>query len=187
MDDTLLETPRLRLRHFRTADAADVYAHCRDPELTRYTSWEHHTTPATAEGFIRAQRDHYARGSAAPLAIADRDTDRVLGAIGFYALTREDLRGEFGFWLGRAHWGQGLATEAAAAMVAHGLGPLGLVRVQAVCHVENLASARVLEKAGLALEGVMRRYAWKRGAPFDVRLYAAVAPARPAGPATSAP
>ncbi len=177
MDDFTLETSRTRIRPFREADAADVYAHCRNPELTRYTSWEHHTAIATAEGFIRAQREHYARHEPATWAIADRVSDVVMGAIGFYALEREARRGEFGFWIGRAHWGHGLTTEAAKAVVAHGLGPLGLVRIEAICHVDNLASARVLEKAGMQLEGVKRRYAWKRGHTFDVRLYAAVAPA----------
>lgn len=176
MDDLALETARTRIRPFREADAADVYAHCRHPELTRYTSWEHHADITTAEGFIRAQRACYARRQPGAWAIADRVSDVVMGAIGFYALEPEGRRGEFGFWLGRAHWGHGLATEAARAVLAHGLGPLGLVRVQAICHVENLASARVLEKAGMQLEGVMRRYAWKRGRTFDVRLYAAVAP-----------
>lgn len=176
MDHPVLETARARLRPFRPDDAPAVYAHCRDPALARYTSWEHHADATIAEGFIRAQREHYARHEPATWAIADRATDAVLGAAGFYDLATAARRGEFGFWLGRAHWGQGLATEVATTMVAHGLGPLGLVRVQAICHVENHASARVLEKAGMALEGVMRRYAWKRGRTFDVRLYAAVAP-----------
>lgn len=171
-----LETPRTRIRPFRAPDAAAVYAHCRDPEVTRFTSWEHHASPTIAEGFIRAQLEQYARGGLGTWAIADRASDAVMGAIGFYELAREARRAEFGFWLGRAHWGKGLTTEAARAVLAHGFGAMGLVRVQAICHVENEASARVLEKAGLRLEGVMRRYAWKRGVTFDVKLYAAVAP-----------
>ena len=169
-------TSRLRIRPFRPADAPAVYAHCRDPELSRYTTWEHHATVATAEGFIRSELARDPRTRAATWAIADPATDVVMGAIGFYQVEREAARGEFGFWLGRAHWGQGLATEAARAMVAHGFGALGLVRVQAVCHVDNAASARVLAKAGLEREGVLRRYAWKRGRAFDVALYAAIAP-----------
>lgn len=176
MDHPVLETARARIRPFRAADAALVFEHCRDPEVARYAVWEPHADVSVAEGFIRAQREHYARHEPGTWAIADRETDAALGAAGFYDLATAARRGEFGFWLGRAHWGQGLATEVATAMVAHGLGPLGLVRVQAICHVENHASARVLEKAGMTQEGVLRRYAWKRGRTFDVRLYAAVAP-----------
>ena len=56
--------------------------------------------------------------------------------------------------LARSAWGQGIATEAAAALVAHALGPLGLPRVVAVTYPENRASQRVLDKLGFERRGI---------------------------------
>jgi ribosomal-protein-alanine N-acetyltransferase len=171
-----LETARLRIRPLRDDDAPAMYAFCREPALTRYTSWEHHADPDVARAFIRDQHAAAVRGLLPVWAIADRETDALRGAIGLYDHLPAVRRAEFGFWVGGPHQGRGIAVEAARAVVAYGFEAMDLVRVQAICHVENGASARVLERAGLACEGTLRRYAWKRGAPFDVRMYAAIAP-----------
>jgi len=64
---------------------------------------------------------------------------------------------EVAYRLARSAWGQGIATEAAGALVAHALGPLGLVRVVAVTYPENRASQRVLDKLGFERRG-LREY-----------------------------
>ncbi len=66
---------------------------------------------------------------------------------------------ELGFALGRRFWGRGVMTVAVLAVVTWSLGPAELRRVWAACDVENAASARVLEKAGLACEGRRPRFA----------------------------
>lgn len=74
----------------------------------------------------------------------------------------------------RSEWGKGYATEACRAMVALGQS-LGFARIDARCHAAHEASARVLEKSGMTLEGVLRRYDMfpNLGAePQDVRVYA---------------
>jgi RimJ/RimL family protein N-acetyltransferase len=57
--------------------------------------------------------------------------------------------------LNRAYWGHGYATEAVLAILDFGFQKLGARRISAWCHAANLASGRVLAKAGLHLE---RRY-----------------------------
>ena len=64
----------------------------------------------------------------------------------------------FGYCLARDTWGHGIATEAARAFVASVLENPAICRIQAYCDVENRASARVLEKVGLELEGTLRQY-----------------------------
>jgi RimJ/RimL family protein N-acetyltransferase len=59
---------------------------------------------------------------------------------------------EEGFWLAHAYWGNGLATEAAQAVMDYGFGTLGLQRIVAVVHPENRASLRVLQKLGMTFE-----------------------------------
>lgn len=85
----------------------------------------------------------------------------------------ERVGAEIGYWLGRALWGRGIATEAVRAVTAHAFGTLGLRRVFALPFARNAASCRVLEKAGYVREGLLRRSALKDGVLLDQALYAA--------------
>ena len=73
---------------------------------------------------------------------------------------------EIGWWLARACWGQGLATEAARAALQHGFERAGLARIVAVALAANRASIHVMEKLGMKYEREMIH----RG--FQVVLYA---------------
>jgi RimJ/RimL family protein N-acetyltransferase len=66
---------------------------------------------------------------------------------------------EIGFALGRRSWGQGLMTEAVRSVVVWAFEPVHVIRVWATCDVENPASAKVLEKAGLQREGLLKAHA----------------------------
>ena len=81
-----------------------------------------------------------------------------------------------GFWLGKAHWGRGVMTEAVTAVTRHAIAHMELDRVFAAVFGVNLASMRVLEKAGYRREGRMRRSAVKDGRSLDQILFAAVRP-----------
>lgn len=86
----------------------------------------------------------------------------------------ERVGAELGYWLGESVWGRGIATAAVRLVTAWGFEERGLERVWAVPFTRNAASARVLEKAGFAREGLMRRSAIKDGEVLDQWLYAAV-------------
>jgi len=83
--------------------------------------------------------------------VIDRGSGEFLGYAGL-----QHLEGgpevEIAYYLGRAAWGRGLATEIARALVAHAFADLGIDRVVAVVRPENTASQRVLGKAGLRFE-----------------------------------
>lgn len=84
----------------------------------------------------------------------------------------ERFSAEIGYWLGEPFWGRGIATAALRGTVAHALRELELVRIFALPFSTNLGSARVLEKAGFSLEGILRSSAVKEGRFLDQRLYA---------------
>jgi RimJ/RimL family protein N-acetyltransferase len=73
------------------------------------------------------------------------------------------IEGDLGFIFSKDVWGMGYATEAARAMVRAGFEELGLTRIFATCDVANGASARVLEKAGLARVATLDRHRYARG------------------------
>ncbi|MFA7249774.1 MAG: GNAT family N-acetyltransferase [Dehalococcoidia bacterium] len=83
---------------------------------------------------------------------------------------------EIGYWLAEPHWGRGIMTEAARAITAYGIERLSLRRIEAGVFERNLASARVLEKAGYVLEGRLRRAVIKDGEVMDTLVYAYVRP-----------
>lgn len=71
----------------------------------------------------------------------------------------DSFRADFGYGIARQYWGNGYTTEAVKVIIGWALKQPNIYRVWAICDVENLASARVLEKAGLQKEGILRRFA----------------------------
>lgn len=99
----------------------------------------------------------------------------AVGGIGVHPMTDVHRRtAEVGYWLGRAWWGRGIASEALAAVVDYAFSAFDLVRLEAQVYEWNPASARVLEKCGFRLEGRMRKRVTKDGETIDSLLYALV-------------
>ena len=79
--------------------------------------------------------------------------------------------GEIGYWLGDAHWGQGIASSAFALFLTYVWDTFDVERLEARVFAWNPASARVLEKNGFVLEGTRRKAIHKDGEFVDERLY----------------
>jgi RimJ/RimL family protein N-acetyltransferase len=102
---------------------------------------------------------------------------RAGGGIGF--VLKDDVErvsAEIGYWLGEPFWGRGIMTEAVKAVTKYAIQAHRLTRVFAVPFEWNLASFRVLEKAGYLLEARLRRSAIKDLHVVDQLLYAYVVP-----------
>ena len=101
--------------------------------------------------------------------------DEAVGGIGFYPQHDvERVSAEIGYWLGEPFWGRGIATEALKALTAFAVERDRLTRLFAVPFASNVASCRVLEKAGYLLEGRLHRSAIKDGVLQDQCQYAYV-------------
>ncbi len=108
-----------------------------------------------------------------PEAFAIEVDGECAGMIGLHPLGDVHRRSaELGFWLGRAHHGLGIVSEAAPRIVAHGFArDPELVRIEARVHDWNAPSARVLEKTGFVLEGRLRLAVWKDGELCDLLVF----------------
>ena len=149
-----LTTEHLRLRPLEASDAdplLEVYSH----PLVEAWIGPHSLQRVTDE--IAFQRASQAERGWSVWAVETLDDGRFLGDCGLQPLEHKGPEVELGYDLHPDVWGQGLATEAARAVVDAALGPLGLERVVAVVKPAHAASRRVLEKAGL-------REAGRRGA-----------------------
>jgi len=99
----------------------------------------------------------------------------AVGGIGYtmqYDVGRRSA--EIGYWLGEDFWGRGIATEALIAVTDHAFANHDLCRIFAHVFDWNQASARVLEKAGFAFEGRMRKSVTKEGQTIDQLMYAMI-------------
>ena len=86
-------------------------------------------------------------------------------------ISEQDQHAELGYWVGRTYWGQGICTEAAAAVVKFAFEDLALHKVHAHHMTRNPASGRVLQKVGMLQEGVLRSHVRKKGVFEDIAFY----------------
>ena len=84
---------------------------------------------------------------------------------------KKDNIAEIGYWVGRRHWGKGLATEAAKLIVREGFKKLKLHKIYATHHPKNIASGRVMQKLGMKYEGTLRQHVKSRGKYRDMVHY----------------
>jgi RimJ/RimL family protein N-acetyltransferase len=150
-----LTTTRLALRPIGAADTSSIFTYASDPDATRFMNWPCHRALAESETFARRCVTCWQDGSAFPWALVLRESGDVVGAI---ELRTRPPKADFGYILRRAFWRQGFASEAASAVVAWAMAQPAIYRVWATCHPDNIASARVLEKAGLRPEGRLARW-----------------------------
>ena len=137
-----LKTARLTLRPQLPADAAAMFAILSDPESMRFWNRPAVIRLAVVEALIREQQAAMADGLCRYWTVICAED--AIGSVDLSMI--ESGSAELGFLLRRDCWGKGLATEAAAAVIAHGFGRLGLARLAAAVQTGNRAAARVLEK-----------------------------------------
>ncbi len=146
--DGLLQTHRLTLRELTLADGPALASILADPEVMRYSVRGVMSTAATLE-FIQWCIDCCVDSGVAPWAVVDNASGALAG---FCGLNAEQVDGadeiELGYRLAPRFWGRGLATEAVRVALDHGFGVLGLASVIAIVQPENVASVRVIQKAG---------------------------------------
>jgi RimJ/RimL family protein N-acetyltransferase len=156
------ETARLYARPPRVEDAEAAFAaYAADPEVTRYVAWKPHRELSTVRAYFGACAHHWRTTSGLegnyPWLLFLRDTNALVGSISV-ELEIPTHSAMFGYVLARPHWGHGLTTEALRYLVDWALAQPKIFRTWAVCDVDNPASARVMEKAGMTREGILRRW-----------------------------
>jgi 8-oxo-dGTP diphosphatase len=176
----VLESDRLILRPLAPGDADPITALVNDWEVVRYTAMiPYPYQRQMAVDFIQSQAG--LDGSASfNLAITRKADGQLIGCIGLIRSTGAEM-GELGYWLGKSCWSQGYASEAVARLIDFAFSDLGMRSLIASAVPTNLASHRVQEKNGFAMDGAEEIAAPARGHPLQVirrRLDAANWPPR---------
>ena len=165
-----VETERLVLRRPRPEDAEAIFArYASDAEVTRLLSFSRHRSIVDTRTFLEWSEAEWTRWPAGPYLVESRESGTLVGSTGLSFETPR--RAATGYVFARDAWGRGYASEALRQVVATAR-ESGVLRLYALCHAENPASLRVLEKCGFACEGTLRRYAefpnLRPGEPLDV-------------------
>lgn len=151
------ETDRYVLRRPRPRDAEAIFqGYATDGEVTRYLGWAPHRHVGETEAFLASIAREWEDGTGFPLVVAPREARDTLIGMFHPHLRRSTVN--YGYVLRADRWGQGCATEILRWLVGHALSHPAIHRTEAFCDVANAASARVMEKAGMSREGVLRRY-----------------------------
>jgi len=166
-----LKLTRSTLRPWRVGDEASLVRNANNRRVWRNLARLPHpyTLNDADEWIARAG----AKLPATDFAIVVRD--EAVGGIGI-EIGRDVFHrsAEIGYWLGEAHWGRGIATEAVRAITEYAFVTFDLCRLHAGVFEWNPASMRVLEKAGYELEARHRKNVTKDGETIDRLVYALV-------------
>ncbi len=145
-----LDAARIRLRPLRPADGAAIERLAGEWEVARYLARVPHPYPP---GEARRWIEALAAGEEVAFAIERRADRALIGCCGY--TLEPDGTPDIGYWLGRAYWGQGLATEAVGRLLAHLFEDLGAARASASALPENPASIRLQQRLGFAYAGAV--------------------------------
>ena len=160
----LLETQRLVLRPFRAGDGAAMFR-----------NWAVHESAEASEQRVLHWAEERKRPSFYQWAIELRAIGEPIGSI---SVVRQDAvvgEAEIGYCIGRRWWGQGLTAEALRAVVRFLITEVGVNRVCARHDVSNPNSGRVMEKAGMTKEGVLRAAGRNNRGVVDMAVYSILA------------
>ena len=152
-----LVTHRLILRRFRAEDAEDMFTNwASDLEVTRFLTWPAHSGISVTRSVLDSWIARYQDGGFFNWAIEWKETGRVIGSIAAVSLDEEKEAAVIGYCLSRAFWGRGIMPEALRAVMDYLFDTVGIRRISAQHDANNPKSGRVMEKAGLKREGVLR-------------------------------
>ena len=166
-------TERLLLRDFVETDWQAMLAYQQKPLYLRYNPWTERSAEdvrAFLQMFLDNQKEE--PRNKFQLAVTLKSTGQLIGNCGVRRESADAFEGDIGYELDPDHWGKGYATAATRPILKFGFEEMKLHRICAYCVPENTASAHVLEKLGMRLEGHLRENRFYKNRWWDSLVYA---------------
>jgi RimJ/RimL family protein N-acetyltransferase len=170
----LITTARLLLRPFTHDDVDDVWVYQRQPEVAEHLLWEPRDRAQTQASVAQmATETQLAKeGDCLTLAVVWPQTGRVIGQVELVWLNEASRQGEIGYIFNPRYGGQGLATEAVRALLDLAFTQFNAHRVIGRCSADNVASANLMARLGMRLEGHHLSNTFNKGRWRDELVYA---------------
>ena len=149
MTDIILESKRLYLKEFTDNDIDDYFRLNSDPDVMKCIGREPETDINVIKENIKKIRKYYLNNPGFGVWASYKKQSNEF--IGFFELAHLDNTEEIevGYRLLKGYWDQGFATEMTKVLIDYGFNKMGLEQIAGITHHNNIASQRVLEKAGL--------------------------------------
>lgn len=163
-----MESERIFLRPFVIGDVEEVFAVCRDFNVTKYLPLPYPYTLDMAKSWISSQEEN--KDKRLEFAVILKSNNKLIGSIGL-GIENTDRHGEVGYWISPDYWGKGYATEALKLLIDFAFKKLKFHKIYAKHYVENPASGKVMQNCGMSLVGTLKDHSFKNGKFNDVKLY----------------
>ncbi len=152
-----IETERLILRRLEVSDAPAMFNNwANDDEVAKYMRWDTHKNVEVTQSYLEMCLSEYENLNYYHWGICLKSGE-LIGSIGALGVSDIDEKAEAGYCIGRAFWGNGYVPEALKAVIHFMMIDVGLNRIEAYHSVNNPASGRVMEKAGMEFEGIAKK------------------------------
>ena len=152
-----IETERLILRKFEKDDVQDMFNNwSNDADVTQYLSWNAHSEIGVTKLIISNWVNAYENMETYIWGIVPKDYGKVAGSISVIETSDKNMSCEIGYCLSKNYWNKGLMTEALCAVIDYLMNDVKMNRIFGRNDPNNLASDKVMKKAGMSLEGTLR-------------------------------
>jgi RimJ/RimL family protein N-acetyltransferase len=150
---TILETPRLVLRHQVLSNLDDLWALYQNPNITKFIPDAPRTRAEAQDELEWHMHGHPKHPELGLWATIHKETGKFIGRCGLLPWTIEGQYDvEVAYTIAEEYWGQGLGTEAAQAILKYGFEKLNLSRLIGLIDAENIASLKVAKRIGMTFE-----------------------------------
>lgn len=168
-----LKTERLILRRFEIEDAAQMFNNwSSDEQVARYMRWGAHKDINDTKTVLIKRIEKYNDIKTYLWAITLKETNEPIGSIGLICSNEYDMCAKVAYCLGRSYWGKGIAAEALREVIRFGFLKVNLNRIEAYHSINNYASGKVMQKAGMKFEGRLRQKYRSHNGFQDCDMYA---------------
>ncbi|MDN4491947.1 GNAT family N-acetyltransferase [Ureibacillus aquaedulcis] len=167
----VLETERLTLREINKSDASSIFKYLSDPEVMKYYGLEPFESLQDALDEISWYQTIFNEQTGIRWGISLKGTDKIIGSCGFLNTVSNHYRTDIGFELSKDFWGQGIGSEAIIAIIQYAFENTNIQRIQALVEPLNIASQKMVEKAGFLQEGLLRKYEYTCAKFDDLYMY----------------
>jgi len=128
-----------------------------DMDVCRFMRWTPHKDKEESRDILNGWLEAYSRESFYQWAITLKTSKEPVGAIALAVINEYDLCGDIGYCIGKKHWGRGIVTEALKAVLNFAFTSVGFNRIEAYHSINNPASGKVMQKAGMTFEGMAKQ------------------------------
>lgn len=164
-----LETHRLILRRIMPADAHDLHSMRQDPRMHQHTDTKTDRDLAETRSYIDKMNKGVDEDKWVIWAIEHKQSGKVIGTISLWNFTGDSA--ELGYGIIPEYQGQGLMQEALSSVTTYGFSVIQLARIDAYTEVNNIASAKLLEKSGFQRTGQVREEGQVNSRTYNMTIY----------------